>query len=48
VVTAREAYSEASRLSPSNPEIVAALRRLDDNRREATLPHVFDLEGSPR
>jgi tetratricopeptide (TPR) repeat protein len=30
--TAREAYSEAARLSPSNPEIAAARRRLDEDR----------------
>jgi tetratricopeptide (TPR) repeat protein len=33
--TAREAYAEAARLSPSSPTILGAIRRLDDKRRES-------------
>jgi tetratricopeptide (TPR) repeat protein len=46
--TAREAYVEAARLSPSNPAIVGAIRRLDDKRREAAQPHRFDPDTFTR
>jgi tetratricopeptide (TPR) repeat protein len=48
VTTAREAYAAAARLSPRNPTIMDALRRLDDKRRESIQPHLFDPDPSAR
>jgi tetratricopeptide (TPR) repeat protein len=44
--TARDAYSEADRLSPKNPEITAALRRLDETTEVPLRRRLFGQEGS--
>lgn len=48
VTTAREAYTEAARLSPSNPGIMDAIRKLDDKRRDSLQTHRFDPDTSAR
>lgn len=45
--TAREAYGEAARLSPSNPGIMAAIQRLDDKRLQPIQTHL-DLDSPTR